>query len=148
VTEKTLFDELGGEARLRSIIDLFVDRVCNDTMIGFFFAKVDRTRLKQMEYELAAEHLGAGVRYSGRPLDAAHARHPIMGGQFMRRLQILKDTLAEAGVPDHIQKHWIDHTLSLRALITRDEGGRCDPDAALQKTAARMAGQKAKQERS
>ena len=137
MAEKTLFDELGGETRLRSIIDRFVDRVCDDTMIGFFFAKVDRERLKKMEYELAAEHLGAAVRYSGRPLDVAHARHPIMGGQFMRRLQILKDTLEEAGVPEPIRRHWIEHTLELRPLITRDDGGRCDPDAARQKVAER-----------
>ena len=128
--DRTLFEELGGEPALRRIIDRFVDRVFDDMMIGFFFRNASRERIKAKEYEFAAQHLGAGVAYTGRPLDAAHARHPIMGGQFMRRLQILKDTLAEFGVPAHIQKHWIEHTESLRSLITADEGGRCDPTRA------------------
>jgi truncated hemoglobin YjbI len=130
MADRTLFDELGGEAALRRIIDRFVDRVFDDVMIGFFFRNAKRERIKAMEYEFAAQHLGAGTTYTGRPLDAAHARHPIMGGQFMRRLQILKDVMAELGVPDHVQKHWIEHTERLRPLITGDEGGRCDPTRA------------------
>jgi hemoglobin len=125
--QRTLFEELGGEARLHAIIDAFVDRVCDDTMIGFFFARVNRDRLKQREFELAAEHLGSDIRYTGRPLAQAHAAHPIMGGQFMRRLQILKQTLLEHQVPERVQTHWIDHTLKLRPLITKDPAGECNP---------------------
>jgi truncated hemoglobin YjbI len=33
----TLYDQLGGEAKLRQIIDTFIDRVFEDRMIGFFF---------------------------------------------------------------------------------------------------------------
>ena len=35
----SLFDSLGGESRLRAIIDTFVDRVFEDRMIGFFFSE-------------------------------------------------------------------------------------------------------------
>lgn len=125
--ETSLFEELGGESRLRAIIDVFVDRVCDDVMIGFFFSRVNRARLKQREFEFAAGHLGADIPYTGRPLDQAHAAHPIMGGQFMRRLQILKQTLAEFQVPERVQKHWLDHTLELRPLITKDPAGECNP---------------------
>lgn len=127
--ERSLFDELGGERALSAIVDRFVDRTCDDTMIGFFFRNVDRDRLKRLEYELAASHLGGPVAYTGRPLDKAHARHPIMGGQFMRRLQILKDTLEEFGVPSHVREHWIAHTLGQRYLVTRDEAGQCNAPA-------------------
>ncbi|MEZ4220464.1 MAG: group 1 truncated hemoglobin [Polyangiaceae bacterium] len=130
MAEASLFDELGGEPILRKIIDAFVDRVTGDAMIGFFFVGVDRERLKQREYEFAARHLGAGQAYSGRTLREAHARHPIMGGQFMRRLQILKDVLDEAGVPESVKRHWVEHTLSLQAQVTANEGGRCEPQQA------------------
>ena len=99
MTERTLFDELGGEARLRAIIERFVDKNVDDPMIGFFFQGVSRERLKQKEYEFAAQHLGAPIAYRGRPIAEAHGRHPIMGGQFMRRLQILKETLIDFDVP-------------------------------------------------
>jgi truncated hemoglobin YjbI len=106
-------------------------------MIGFFFRNVDRQNLKHREYEFSARHLGAPVKYRGRPLAEVHAKHPIMGGQFMRRLTILKETLAEFGVPEHIREHWIAHTESLRPLITRDPAGECNaPSAAEPRPAA------------
>jgi hemoglobin len=128
--ERTLFEELGGEQRLRAIVDRFVDRNFDDDMIGFFFRNASRERIKQMEYEFAARHLGADIAYSGRDIDKAHARHPIMGGQFMRRLQILRETLDEFAVPERVKQHWLEHTLSLQPLVTRDADGRCDPASA------------------
>jgi len=128
--QTSFFEELGGAEPLRTIIDAFVDRVCDDTMIGFFFRRVNRDRLKQKEFEFAAQHLGADVVYSGRPLAEAHAAHPIMGGQFLRRLRILEQTLAEHQVSERVQKHWIDHTLSQRPLITGDAAGECNAVAA------------------
>jgi hemoglobin len=126
----TLFDELGGEPALRRIIDRFVDKIFDDPMIGFFFRAARRERIKEKEYEFAARHLGADVPYTGRPLRDAHAAHPIMGGQFNRRLQILKDTLAEMNVPEHVKDHWIRNTELLRSQITRDAGSACDPSLA------------------
>ena len=126
----TLFDELGGEAALRPIIDRFVDRVFDDAMIGFFFRNTTRQRVKEKEYEFAARHLGANVPYTGKPIRDAHAPHPIMGGQFNRRLQILKETLEEFGVPEHIRAHFIDNTEKLRGQVTRNTGNLCDPTLA------------------
>ena len=125
----SLFDQLGGEPVLRAIIDRFVDRVIADTMIGFFFARVNKERLKQLEYEFAAEHLGANVAYSGRPIQVAHHRHAIMGGQFRRRLVLLKETLAEFRVPENVALHWVAHTLALESSVTPDADGRCIANA-------------------
>ncbi|HKY36175.1 MAG TPA: group 1 truncated hemoglobin [Polyangiaceae bacterium] len=129
----SFFDDLGGEPVLRRIVDRFVDRVFDDVMIGFFFRSARRERIKQKEYEHAAQHLGAPIEYTGRPLDEAHRAHPIMGGQFARRLMILKETLEEAGVPEHVKRHWLEHTEALRPLITGDASGECDPTRAQQR---------------
>jgi hemoglobin len=133
---QTLFEQLGGEARLREIISAFIDRVFADRMIGFFFRNADRNRIKELEYQLTAEFLGAPVVYSGRPLDVAHAKHPIMGGQFARRLQILKETLEEFRVPEAVRDAWVRHNESLRPLITPNSGSDCDPSQAREKSAA------------
>ncbi len=130
---ETLFDQLGGEARLREITDVFIDRVFEDRMIGFFFRGTDKRRIKEMEYQLTAAFLGAQVEYRGRSLSEAHAKHPIMGGQFARRLQILRETLEDFAVPQAIQNAWIAHTESLRPLITKDSGSDCDPVLARKK---------------
>jgi hemoglobin len=127
MSDPSLFEKLGGEPALRRIIDRFVDRLFDDVMIGYLFRRADRERVKQKEFEHAAEHLGAPVAYSGRPLDAVHRPHQIRGGQFMRRVRILEETLTELGVPEAVRKHWVDHTLSLQHLVTNDVGGVCDP---------------------
>lgn len=138
--QPSLFEQLGGEPALRQIIARFVERVTNDVMIGFFFRNVDRARLEEKEYEFAAEHLGADVKYSGRPIRQAHAAHPIMGGQFMRRLQLLKETLAEHDAPAAVVEHWIEHTNALRSQVTRDTDGRCDPVAAVERVREQVPG--------
>jgi hypothetical protein len=61
---------------------------------------------------------------------AAHASHTIFGGQFERRLQILRETLRDHEVDTAVQTAWIDHQLALRDQITRDRGSDCDDPAA------------------
>lgn len=125
--EQTLFVRLGGEVVLRAIIDRFVNRLFDDLMIGYLFRAADRERVKAKEYEFAARHLGATVPYSGRPIKEAHRAHRITGGQFMRRVQILKETLAEFRVPPEVSEAWISDTLSLQAEITDNALDQCDP---------------------
>lgn len=119
------FETIGGEPALRAIIADFVGGCFDDVMIGFLFQRASRARIERFEYEHAAEHLGAGVTYGGRPLDQAHARHRIFGGQFDRRLTILRRTLDRHGVPAPIRDRWLAHHESLRGLITADRPGEC-----------------------
>jgi hemoglobin len=120
-----LFDRIG-EAKLRAVIADFYDRVFRDVMIGFMFAGKDKQHLIDREYEMTAKFLGApGVTYTGRPLRTAHAQHTIFGGHFERRLQILREAMADHAVDPDVQRVWIDHTNALRAQITRDVGSEC-----------------------
>lgn len=121
----TPFEELGGEAKLRSIVDDFIDRCFDDVMIGFLFGRAERARIKRFEYQHAARALGARVEYQGRALDAAHRPHRILGGQFDRRKQILKDTLHDHGAPSTVVDAWLAHQDSLRHLITEDPDSNC-----------------------
>jgi len=132
----SFFEQLGGEDKVREIINSFVDRVFEDRMIGFFFRNANRARIKEMEYQLIANFLGADIKYKGRPLQEVHAKHPIMGGQFARRRQILKETLEAYRVPESIKSSWLQHTDSLRSLITAQAGSDCDPMAARQGAAS------------
>jgi hemoglobin len=126
----SLFDRIGGDA-LRAVLTDFYARVFDDVMIGFMFRGKDRQHLIDREYELTAALLGApGVRYTGRPMPAAHAQHTIFGGQFERRLQILRETLRDHGVDPEVQQAWTDHQLALRTQITRDRGSECDDTVA------------------
>jgi truncated hemoglobin YjbI len=128
--DSSLFEAVGGEVGLRAIVERFVDRIFDDVMIGYLFRAADRERVKAKEFEFAARHLGAPIAYTGRPLGEAHRAHRITGGQFMRRLQILKDVLAEFAVAPEVREHWLKHTLSLQTQITDNALDECDPSHA------------------
>lgn len=115
----TQFERLGGEPALRAIIETFVDAMFDDVMIGFFFRKVTRKHIKELEYQHAAEFLGGPVEYRGRPLREAHAAHPIMGGQFARRKRLLERTLENNHVPRDIADAWLAYVDSLREQVVR-----------------------------
>ncbi|HEY1556516.1 MAG TPA: group 1 truncated hemoglobin [Kofleriaceae bacterium] len=123
-----LFDKIG-DAKLHAVVDDFYTRLFRDVMIGFMFAGKDRAQLAQREYEFTAGFLGADVKYSGRPIRTAHGHLTIFGGQFERRLQILRETMRDHGVDPEVQQAWIDHTLALRPQVTRDRGSECEATA-------------------
>jgi len=128
------FDEIGGEMALRVVIDEFVERVFADTMIGYLFARANKDRVKRFEYEHAAVFLGApGAQYGGRDLADAHKRHPIMGGHFGRRRQILKTVLEKHGVPEHVRDAWLAHQDALREQVTTDPVTQCNDQAATER---------------
>lgn len=119
------FEHLGGESKLRAIVDDFIDRCFDDVMIGFLFARAERDRIKRFEYQHAANALGAPIDYEGRPLHEAHAPHRILGGQFDRRKQILKETLLEHAAPQSVIEAWLGHQDTLRHLVTKDPDSNC-----------------------
>lgn len=117
----------GGASQLRSVLEDFYDRVFADAMIGFFFKGKSKERLVEKELELALAFLGEPVPYTGRPLREAHAAHRIIGGQFGRRLQILKETMADHQLPEPVQRAWVEHTEQLIGEVTKDAIDECNP---------------------
>ena len=122
--EQTLYDKIGAD-KLRAVITDFYSRVFDDVMIGFLFIGKDRQRLIAKEVEFAANFLGADIRYTGKPIRVAHARVPIMGGHFDRRLQILKETFADHDIDPDVREAWIGHTVALRSQVTDDAASEC-----------------------
>lgn len=110
------FERLGPLA-IRAITDELVARVAKDVLIGFFFAKTDLAALREREFEHAAELLGGSVVYRGRALEAVHHPRRIFGGQFDRRIAILRDVLVRHGVDDDIREGWLAAQRSLRPRI-------------------------------
>jgi len=130
--DSALFDQIGGDA-LRAVLVDFYDRLFRDVMIGFMFQGKDKQQLVQREWEFTAGFLGApGITYSGRPMRTAHAQHRIFGGHFERRLQVLRETLADHAVAAPVRDAWIEHTQALRPQITTDVGSECKDTSTLE----------------
>jgi len=116
----SLFETIGGD-ELRAVISDFYDRVFADVMIGYMFQSRDKQRLIDMEWELTARFLGAEQRYTGKPMRDVHAPLQIFGGQFDRRLQILKHTLRDHRVDPDVAQAWLDHQIALRDHVIAGE---------------------------
>lgn len=111
---------------VRAVVKDFYERVFRDVMIGFMFEGKNKLHLIEREWEFACGFLGdPDIKYTGRPMRTAHAAHTIFGGQFERRLQILRETMRDHAVDPEVQQSWIEHTQALRAQITRDQGSEC-----------------------
>jgi hemoglobin len=105
---KILYQHLGSEKKLETILKDFYRRMSADTMIGFFFQgkDIDAIALKQKEFLMRA--MGASPSYEGKPPSQAHLKlPPILEGHFNRRLQILESTLREHGLSDEDMRTWI-----------------------------------------
>lgn len=127
-TTHASLETLGGFEGVRHIMRDFYDRVFDDMMIGFMFYGVDKARLVDKESEFVARLFGArDIAYTGQSIPRAHAKHRIMGGQFARRQQILRETLADHDVPAALAERWLAHNEALRPQVTGDKGSACDP---------------------
>lgn len=124
MTRPVLFERIG-EAKLRAVIAHFYAQVEGDVMIGFMFAGKDVARLIELEYQFTAHFLGADVRYSGRPMRAAHAGVAVFGGHFERRQELLRRSLAAHAVDAEVSATWLGHNEALRGQVTADRGSEC-----------------------
>lgn len=113
----TIESERATLSLIRAVSEELVARMAKDLMIGFFFAKVDLARLAELEYQHAARALGFEVSYEGRPLEAAHFPRRIFGGQFDRRMVILREVLAKHAVPAELTDAWLAHTAAQRDRV-------------------------------
>lgn len=116
---KKMYEEIGGIEKLREIVNSFTERMFKDIMIGFFFHKVDKIRVQEKEFEFLASFLGADIPYTGKGIAMVHANHRILVGHFERRKQILKETLLDFNVPEHIIKALMEHTDNFKTRVIK-----------------------------
>lgn len=122
----TPLEELGGKEKLLEIIQYFYKNVVVDPMIGFMFKNVELSKLIEREFEFNAVILGdKNTTYKGRGMRRAHNPHRIMGGQFERRQQLLREALSTCHAPASVSALWLAHNESLRPQITSDPARHC-----------------------
>jgi hemoglobin len=121
----TDYERIGGRAGLESLIEVFIDRVFDDFIIGFLFIGKDRARIVRHEIEHAAAHLGGPSEYTGRSIPAVHRPLRINAGHFRRRLAILRTVLSDRGVDSDIVERWVASNQRLEASVT--DGTDCLP---------------------
>lgn len=111
---------VGGEARLRQILEAFYQELTKDVLVGFFFDGKDVTQIAHKQEQFLLRAMGARTSYVGLPPARAHDKiAPILAGHFDRRIEILKRTLASFGLSAEDQAAWIRFEMSFRPQIVQ-----------------------------
>jgi len=106
MTEKSLYDRLGGKKAITAVVDEFVGRVAADKRINGFFADTaaDAKRLAAFKNKLVdqiCEASGGPCKYKGKDMKSAHMGMGISGGDFNALVEDLVGALDKFNVPQH-----------------------------------------------
>jgi hemoglobin len=94
----SLYERLGGEAKVRKIVNDILDKNFNNPDIGHYFHKVDMRNLKQLVFEFFSMGTGGPHRYTGRDMRSSHTDLKINNEDFEKANIDVLLALEENGV--------------------------------------------------
>ncbi len=94
-TTLSLYERIGGEETIASLIDAFYDRIISDEELRPFFANSSVETIRRMQREFFAAALGGPIVYAGRGLREAHSGRGITKVHFRRFIDHLMETLKD-----------------------------------------------------
>jgi len=101
--QPTLFERIGGEAKMHAVVEDFVDVMQADDRINFTFAETDLKKFKQLLYEQLCNLTQGPCRYTGRDMRTAHAKLNINDAMFNALAEDLYVAFERQHVPYHLQ---------------------------------------------
>ncbi len=99
--ELSLFDRLGGESAIESIVRVLYERVLADEELRPFFEKTPMDKQRAMQHDFLCAALGGSLTYTGRSLGHAHQGLGITTRHFAKFVQHLLDALRSIGISEH-----------------------------------------------
>ena len=117
MTPASLYEAIGGEPRVRAVLQSLYDRLFEDAMVGFLFAGKDKAHIVEQQVAFTCRFLGGPQVYSGLPLPKAHASVPLLPGHFDRRHRLLEQVLEAEGVPLEVKRVWLQIDTALRPSV-------------------------------
>jgi hemoglobin len=96
----TLYEKLGGESGVESLVIAFYVRVMRDPDLAPFFRNTSIEKLHFMQKEFFSMALGGPVQYSGAPLAHVHHGRGITAKHFSLFANHLLATLDDLGVEE------------------------------------------------
>jgi hemoglobin len=113
----SLYERLGGETVLATVVDDFYRRIASDDFLGAWFTKADGASIQLHLNAFLAVALGGPEAYEGRSLRRAHGGLNITGAAWDGVLLRLADALWAAGVDESLTARVIAVVVPLRAVV-------------------------------
>jgi hemoglobin len=112
----TLYDRIGGEAKMRATVHEFVLIMESDDRINFTFANTDLKKFEQLLFEQLCNITDGGCKYTGRDMYTAHAKLNITNAEF----NALAEDLYEAFDRLHVPYRYQNQVVALLAPMQKD----------------------------
>jgi hemoglobin len=112
----TLYERIGGEAKLKATVDEFTNIVLADDRINFTFASADLEKFKRLLFEQLCALTHGPCKYTGRDMRAAHAKLNINSAQFNALAEDLYSAFDRVHVPYRLQ----NEVMAMLAPMQRD----------------------------
>jgi hemoglobin len=103
----SLFDQMGGEAKLRPAVDQLVTIMLDDDRINFTFAETDLDKFKGLLYDQLCQLSGGPCLYKGRDMVTAHQKLKVKNAQFNALTEDLYRAMGRVGIPYRLQNKLI-----------------------------------------
>ena len=100
MSDKSLYNRLGGKPAITAVVDDFVGRVAADSRINGKFANTDIPRLKMLLVEQICQASGGPCTYTGRSMKDTHAGMGVSSSDFDALVGDLVTTLNKFKVPE------------------------------------------------
>ncbi|MDF1823759.1 MAG: group 1 truncated hemoglobin [Verrucomicrobiales bacterium] len=118
--EQSLYERIGGEEVISSLVDSFYEKVLADGELAYYFKNSSMDKLRRMQKEFFSAATGGPLTYSGRPLRDVHRHMEISKREFARFTEHLIETLKEIGVEESASYEIISHVNLYADEITND----------------------------
>lgn len=115
--DETVFDRLGGQEAVESVVDDFYDRVLNDERVIHHFEDANTTELRAHQVQFISAVTGGPVQYSGQDMRTAHEGMGITHEEFDVIAEHLDTALDENGVSDSDRQRVLNEVEGLRPEI-------------------------------
>jgi hemoglobin len=113
----TLFDQVGGQAAVKTAVTVFYNRVTDDASLAQWFDGVDLSRLRAHQRAFLSAALDGPPVFAGRDLGEAHAGMAITDEAFDSIVRHLSVTLDDLAVPREVIVQVEQRLEALRAEI-------------------------------
>lgn len=95
----SLYERLGGTAKVSAFVGATIDRTANDPALNRTFDKVNLAHVKDMLVLQICSLAGGGCAYTGDTMRDVHAGHRITDAEFSGLVEVLRDSMRAEGVP-------------------------------------------------
>jgi hemoglobin len=113
---QTLYEQMGGEPKMRAIAEEFTRVLLADDRTNFTFAETDTEKFTQLFYEQLSEVTGGPVKYTGRSMRESHDKLNITNEMFNALVEDLYIAFERNDVPYRLQ----NKVMAIFAPMQRD----------------------------